>query len=94
MTLVAPRIVNDLPYVSAVNHEPLCGLYVVFIASDNPSISFVHFVCVTVLHPTAQDLRCLVMHDFFSISLLIFYRFMFFFYKLETSVPGLSGYYW
>ena len=59
MTLVAPRIVNDLPYVSTVNHD-------------------IHFVCIAVLHPTAQDLRCLAMHDFFSIGLLVSYRFMFF----------------
>ena len=49
-----------------------CGLRVVFIASDNPSISF------ALLHPTAQDLRWLAMHDFFSIGLLVSYRFMFF----------------
>ena len=36
------------------------------------------FVCIAVLHPTAQDLRCLAMHDFFSIGLLVSYRFMFF----------------
>ena len=51
-----------------------------------------HFVCIAVLHPTAQDLRCLAMHDFFSIGLLVSYRFIFF-YRLETSAPGLSGYY-
>ena len=34
------------------------------------------------------------MHGFFSIGLLVSYRFMFFFYRLETSAPGLSGYYW
>ena len=76
-----------------------CGLRVVFVASDNPSISF-PLQCVrrcglrvAVLHPTAHDLRCSAMHDFFFYRLTCSYRFMFF-YRLETSAPGLSGYYW
>ena len=66
MTLVAPRIVNDLPYVSTVNHD-------IHFEWQAP-----YFVCIAVLHPTAQDLRCLAMHDFFSVGLLVSYRFMFF----------------
>ena len=61
-----------------------CGLRVVFVASDNPSISF-PLQCVrrcglrvAVLHPTAQDLRCSAMHDFFFYRLTCSYRFMFF----------------
>ena len=73
MTLVAPLIVNDLPYVSTVNHEPLWAARCLH-RIRQPK----HFVCVAVLHPTAQDLRCLAMHDFFSIGLLVSYRFMFF----------------
>ena len=55
-----------------------------------------HFVCIAVLHPTTQDLRCLAMHDFFSIGLLVSYRFMFFFidWKLPPpACPGTTGIY-
>ena len=91
MTLVAPRIVNDLPYVSTVNHEPLWAARCLH-RIRQPK----HFVCVAVLHPTAQDLRCLAMHDFFSIGLLVSYRFMFFFidWKLPPpACPGTTGIY-
>ena len=92
MTLVAPRIVNDLPYVSTVNHEPLWAARCLH-RIRQPK----HFVCVAVLHPTAQDLRCLAMHDFFSIGLLVSYRFMFFFidWKLPPpACPGTTGIYY
>ena len=76
-----------------------CGLRIVFIASNNTSISF-PLQCVrrcglrtAVLHPTAHHHRCLAMHDFFSIGLLVLIG-LCFFYRLETSAPGLSGYYW
>ena len=46
-----------------------------------------------VLHPTAHHHRCLAMHDFFSTGLLVLIG-LCFFYRLETSAPGLSGYYW
>ena len=69
MTLVAPRIVNDVSYVMRINWAARCLHRI-----RQPK----HFVCIAVLHPTAQDLRCLAMHDFFSIGLLVSYRFMFF----------------
>ena len=50
-----------------------------------------HFVCIAVLHPTAQDLRCLAMHDFFSIGLLVSYRFMFFFIDWKLPPPACPG---
>ena len=61
-----------------------CGLRVVFVASNNTSISF-PLQCVrrcglrtAVLHPTAHHHRCLAMHDFFFYRLTCSYRFMFF----------------
>ena len=50
-----------------------------------------NFVCIAVLHPTAQDLRCLAMHDFFSIGLLVSYRFMFFFIDWKLPPPACPG---
>ena len=50
-----------------------------------------HFVCIAVLHPTAQDLRCLAMHVFFSIGLLASYRFMFFFIDWKLPPPACPG---
>ena len=78
MTLVASRIVNDFSYVMRINHE---------IHFRQPK----HFVCIAVLHPTAQDLRCLAMHDFFSIGLLVSYRFMFFFMDWKLPPPACPG---
>ena len=105
MTLVAPRIVNDLPYVSTVNHEihfawqaqyllrcvgVACSIYFTgnicasclcvsahyttkFVSPRSISSSNIkHFVCIAVLHPIAQDLRCLAMHDFFFYRLTCF----------------------
>ena len=83
MTLVASRIVNDLPYVSTVNHE----IHFVSFAARTPLWAArclhrirqpKHFVCIAVLHPTAQDLRCLAMHDFCSIGLLVLIGLCFF----------------
>ena len=61
-----------------------CGLRIVFVASNNTSISF-PLQCVrrcglrtAVLHPTAHHHRCLAMHDFFFYRLTCSYRFMFF----------------
>ena len=50
-----------------------------------------NFVCIAVLHPTAQDLRCLAMQDFFSIGLLVSYRFMFFFIDWKLPPPACPG---
>ena len=96
----------------AVQCARCCGLRVVFVASDRPSILFPlrrartplwaarclhrirqpkHFVCIAVLHPTAQDLRCLAMHDFFSIGLLVSYRFMLFFIDWKLPPPACPG---
>ena len=83
-----PRIVfvaSDRPSILfPLRRVRRCGLRVVFVASDNPSISF-PLQCVrrcglrvAVLHPTAQDLRCSAMHDFFFYRLTCSYRFMFF----------------
>ena len=55
-----------------------CGLRIVFVASNNTSISF-PLQCVrrcglrtAVLHPTAHHHRCLAMHDFFFCRLTCF----------------------
>ena len=96
MTLVAPRIVNDLPYVSTVNHE----IHFVSFAARTPLWAArclhrirqpKHFVCIAVLHPTAQDLRCLAMHDFFFYRLTCSYRFMFFFIDWKLPPPACPG---
>ena len=83
----------------ALQRARRCGLRIAFVASNNTSISF-PLQCVrrcglrtAVLHPTAHHHRCLAMHDFFSIGLLVLIG-LCFFYRLETSAPGLSGYYW
>ena len=41
--------------------------------------------------PSARDLRCLAMHDFFSIGLLVSYRFMFFFIDWKLPPPACPG---
>ena len=64
-----------------------CGLRVVFIASDNPSISFALPCCIR-LPKTFVALQCMI---FFSIGLLVSYRFMFFFIDWKLPPPACPG---
>ena len=107
MTLVASRIVNDFSYVMRINHEISfssssyaaagCAL-----SSSHPTTRAFRFPCSACaavgcalpccirLPITIAALQCMI---FFSIGLLVLIG-LCFFYRLETSAPGLSGYYW
>ena len=80
MLPVVPRIVTSVSCVKRIQH----GIHF-FMAMRTLALP-----CCIRLPITIAALQCMI---FFSIGLLVLIG-LCFFYRLETSAPGLSGYYW